>query len=244
MYGFIRCCGYGADLVGRACSCRGVHDSVHLLRLLSRAIPGVNTTYDRVVGLRTVRGLPGNARRFLTSVRNRRRTFRRVLGGTSKGVGHGIARVFNAAVQRARVHRLYSLVCCPRRGLRCVHGSRTGLSSFCGVALRRLMDMYRSMSSGCAHSGIHGTLPGRFTCVVRRLLRRSPRSCGGRTCFGHVVRDVISAKHTGRFVYTVYGLVRHLDVSRLRVLKSVFSHNPKTRVVVSALYGCRGFSVR
>lgn len=106
------------------------------------------------------------------------------------------------------------------------------------------MGMYRGISSGCAHSGMHGTLPTRFSCVVRRLLRRSDVRPGGRTCVGIVVDAVVSAGHTSSFVITVYGLVRHLAVSSLRVINSVCSHKPNTRVVVSALYSCRGFSVR
>lgn len=106
------------------------------------------------------------------------------------------------------------------------------------------MHMYRGMSSGCAHSGIQGSLPGRFSCVVRRLLRRGSVIPGGRTCVGIVVDAVVSAHHTSSFVVTLYGLVRQLAVSALRILNSVFSHNPTPRHVVSVLYSCRGFSMR
>lgn len=50
---------------------------------------------------------------------------------------------------------------------------------------------------------------------------------------------VVSAKHTSSFVMTVTGIVRELTVSRLRVLNSVCSHKPKTRVVLSGVHRCR-----
>lgn len=108
---------------------RDVIGSLHCLRLLSHDFPAVTSTDARVVGLRTVLGLPGNARRFLASVRNRCRTFRRILGGTSKTIGHGIGRVFKRALHRDRGGRVYALVCCPRRGLRLVGRRRASLSS-------------------------------------------------------------------------------------------------------------------
>lgn len=108
---------------------RDVINSLHCLRLLSHDFPAVTSTDARVVGLRTVLGLPGKARRFLASVRNRCRTFRRMLGGTSNTMGHGIGRVFNGALHRTRGGRLYALVCCPRRGLRLIGTHRGSLSS-------------------------------------------------------------------------------------------------------------------
>lgn len=108
---------------------RAVRRSVQCLRLLSRDFPAVTSTDARVVGLRTVLGLPGNARRFLTSLRKRCRTFRRMLQGTSKTVGEGMGRVFNGALHRGRGGRLYALVCCPRRGLSLMGTIRASLSS-------------------------------------------------------------------------------------------------------------------
>lgn len=103
--------------------------SLHCLALLTHDFPAITSTDARVVGLRTVLGLPGKARRFLSSVRNRRRTFGRILGGTSNTVGHGIGRVFDGALHSFRGGRLYALVCCPRRGLRLVQRHRGSLSS-------------------------------------------------------------------------------------------------------------------
>lgn len=104
------------SLVGR-CSRGRVRRGVLCLRTLSRRCPGVRSTTTRVVGLRTVLSLPGNARRFLSSVRNRRRTFERVLGGTSNSVERGVSSLFSGALASRRHTRLTALVCCPGRGL-------------------------------------------------------------------------------------------------------------------------------
>lgn len=106
------------------------------------------------------------------------------------------------------------------------------------------MRMDGHTTDGCAESGIEGSLPGSFSCIVRRLVARGTRIDSGRSCCGRVVSAVVEVKQTRRFVTTVSRLVRHLIMSRLRVINSVCSEKPKPRLVVSGLLGCRSISVR
>lgn len=96
---------------------------------LSSLCPAVTTTSARVVGLRTVLGLPGKARRFLASMRKRSRTFSRILGGKSNTIEDGVRSIFNGAVDMGSGGTLTALVCCPGTGVRRIGQARSGVSS-------------------------------------------------------------------------------------------------------------------
>lgn len=112
------------------------------------------------------------------------------------------------------------------------------------MALVELLTVYQRVSSGCAQDGIHGALPGRCTCVVRRLVFNSSNGGSHRACRRGVLRAVVRTKRTSIFVLSLYSAVGELVISGLRVINSVFSENTEPSVILSSLVVRRNISVR
>ncbi|MFR1050619.1 MAG: fructose-1,6-bisphosphatase [Lachnospirales bacterium] len=209
---------------------------LHYLQLLSRSYPTALAASAEIINLNAICCLPKGTEYFFSDLHGEYDAFSYLLSSASGILRDKIEDLFSRSVSEKEREELAMLIYSPADTLARFRSemSPDAYDNWCRIAIYRLVQVCKVVSSKYTRSKVRKKIPGNFSYVIDELLHADTEENKERY-YEEIIRSIVSTGTSDAFITQFCALIQECSVDMLHILGDIFDRGPHADRILDEL---------
>ena len=210
-------------------------NELHILKMLSRMYPNLQSAGTEIVNLQAILNLPKGCEHFISDVHGEYEAFLHLLNSCSGVVRERIDLLFADSVSPQERAQLATLIYYPEEKLEQLSRQIDDMDEWYRVTLHRLIEVCRLMSERYSRSKVRKALPPDYAYIIEELLYTHGEEVDKRDYFENIISTLIEIGQAPEFIAAVCGVIKWAAVDHLHLVGDIFDRGPRADIIMDSL---------
>ena len=206
-----------------------------VLRVLARQYKNVAAASTEIINLQSIMNLPKGTEHFLTDIHGEYEQFNHVLKNGSGSVRKKIDEEFGNSISSRDKKSLATLIYYPAEKLELVEKEEDNLEDWYKIALHRLVQVIKRVSSKYTRSKVRRALPKDFAYVIEELITEKAEILDKEAYYNEIIRTIIRIGRAPQFIIALSQLIQRLVIDHLHIVGDIYDRGPGPHVIMDTL---------
>ena len=205
------------------------------IRLLSKQYPTIAEACTEIINLEAILNLPKGTEHFLTDVHGEHEQFVHVLKNGSGVVKRKVQEIFKNSLMESEKKSLATLIYYPEQKLDLILKEEKNIEDWYKIALYRLIEICRYVSSKYTRSKVRKALPKDFSYIIEELLHDGNLYEDKEQYYDGIINTIIKTDRAREFIISLSKLIQRLIIDRLHILGDIYDRGSRPDIIVDTL---------
>jgi len=209
---------------------------LHYLQLLSRSYPTALAASAEIINLNAICCLPKGTEYFFSDLHGEYDAFSYLLSSASGVIREKIEYLFSRSVSESEREELAMLIYFPADTLSRVRAGKSGedYDSWCRLAIYRLVQVCKTVSSKYTRSKVRKKIPHSFSYIIDELLHADTEETKERY-YGEIINSIVATGTSDDFINQFCSLIRSCAIDMLHIIGDIFDRGPHADRILEEL---------
>ncbi len=210
-------------------------EQLRYLGLLAKQFPTIQAASREIIHLQALMELPKGCEHFISDVHGEYEAFLHVLNSCSGVMKEKLRDLFGTTMTRAELEELATLIYYPEEKLADLRQKKQDMDEWCAIAIHRLVELCRLVSSRYTRSRVRQALPADHAFIIEELLQTHRGDPDQRRYFETIIASIIDTGQAASFISAICGVIKRLGVDRLHLVGDIFDRGPRADIIMDSL---------
>lgn len=206
-----------------------------VLRTLARQYRNIAEVTTEIINLQSILNLPKGTEHFLTDIHGEYEQFKHVLKNGSGSVRRKIDEEFGNTISSRDKKSLATLIYYPEEKLEIAQREEDNLEDWYKIALHRLVQMIKRISSKYTRSKVRKALPQDFAYVIEELITEKEEIQDKEAYYNEILHTIIRVGRAPQFITALSYLIQRLTIDHLHIVGDVYDRGPGPHIIMDTL---------
>ncbi|HEY5525158.1 MAG TPA: fructose-1,6-bisphosphatase [Clostridium sp.] len=205
------------------------------IRLLSKQYPTIAEACTEIINLEAILNLPKGTEHFLTDVHGEHEQFVHVLKNGSGVVKRKVQELFQNSLMESEKKSLATLIYYPEQKLDLILKEEKNIEDWYKIALYRLIEICRYVSSKYTRSKVRKALPKDFAYIIEELLHDGNLYEDKKGYYDGIINAIIKTDRAREFIVSLSKLIQRLIIDKLHILGDIYDRGSRPDIILDTL---------
>ena len=210
-------------------------EELRYLKLLAQKYPTVQAASTEIINLQAILNLPKGTEHFISDIHGEYEAFLHILNSCSGVIKEKIDEVFASSISKAERDQLATLIYYPQEKLELVAQQETDLDEWYRIALHRLIEVCRLVSSKYTRSKVRKALPKDYAYIIDELLHTRYDEADKKEYFENIITTILSIGRAPSFITALCQVIKRLAVDHMHIVGDLFDRGPRADIILDSL---------
>lgn len=215
----------------------------HFLELLAKEYPTIRAASSEIINLKAILSLPKGTEYFFSDLHGEHEAFIHLLKSASGVIRSKIDELFEKSVSDSDRALLANLIYYPERILTDVKKAEPDFEGWCKIAIYRLSEVCRAVSSKYTRSKVRKALPEGFSYIMDELLHAESGDNKAHY-YSEIHNAIVETGMAEEFIVSMCNLIQRLTIDRLHIIGDIFDRGPHPDAILDALMNARDVDIQ
>lgn len=206
-----------------------------VLRVLAKQYRSIAAASTEIINLQSIMNLPKGTEHFLTDIHGECEQFNHVLKNGSGSVRKKIDEEFGNTISSKDKKSLATLIYYPVEKLEIVEREEDNLEDWYKIALHRLVQIIKRVSSKYTRSKVRKALPKDFAYVIEELITEKEEIHDKEAYYNEIIHTIIRIGRAPQFIIALSQLIQRLVIDHLHIVGDIYDRGPGPHVIMDTL---------
>lgn len=206
-----------------------------IIKTLSRQYRNIAAASTEIINLQSILNLPKGTEHFLTDIHGEYEQFHHVLKNGSGSVRRKIDEEFGNTISNKDKKSLATLIYYPESKLRIVEQEEDNLEDWYTIALHRLVQISKRVSSKYTRSKVRKALPKDFAYVIEELITEKAEIHDKEAYYNEIIRTIIRIGRAPQLIIALSYLIQRLVIDHLHIVGDIYDRGPGPHIIMDTL---------
>ena len=206
-----------------------------ILKTLSKQYKNIAAASTEIINLQSILSLPKGTEHFLTDIHGEYEQFNHVLKNGSGSVRRKIDEEFGNTISNRDKKSLATLIYYPEEKLQIVEKEEDNLEDWYKIALHRLVQITKRVSSKYTRSKVRKALPKDFAYIIEELITEKEELQDKEAYYNEIIRTIIRIGRAPQFIVALSNLIQHLVIEHLHIVGDIYDRGPGPHIIMDTL---------
>lgn len=206
-----------------------------VLKTLSHQYKNIAAASTEIINLQSILNLPKGTEHFLTDIHGEYEQFNHVLKNGSGSVRRKIDEEFGNTLSNKDKKSLATLIYYPESKLEIVAKKEDNLEDWYKIALHRLVQIIKRVSSKYTRSKVRKALPKEFAYVIEELITEKAEIQDKEAYYNEIIRTIIRTGRAPEFIIELSHLIQRLVIDHLHIVGDIYDRGPGPHIIMDTL---------
>ena len=205
------------------------------LKLLSKQYNNIEQVSEEIINLQAILNLPKGTELFLSDIHGEYGSFSHILNNGSGIIKNKIEDIFSNQITEQERSALATLIYYPEEKLVLIKKEVKDIKDWYSIALYRLIEVARVVSSKYTRSKVRKAMPKGFDYIIDELLHLQGSGPDKETYYKQIIKSIIELDRADEFIVAISNLIKRMAIDHLHVLGDIFDRGPNAKLVIDTL---------
>lgn len=216
---------------------------IQYLRLLAEKYPNRRAVRTEIINLRAILALPKATEFFLSDIHGEYEAFHYFVRSGSGMIRMRIDETFGDVLSEKECDDLASLIYNPESEIARRHKSEEDFDEWCRLAIQRLIQICRVVSSKYTRSKVKKSLPKASAYIMDELLFADDASDRQRY-YDEIIESIIAYDAAEDFISDITDAISNMTVDKLHIIGDIFDRGPKSDQILEYLMASKRVDIQ
>ncbi len=206
-----------------------------VLKSLAQQYPTIAAASTEIINLQSILNLPKGTEHFLTDIHGEYEQFNHVLKNGSGSVRRKIDEEFGNTISNKDKKSLATLIYYPEEKLEIIQKEEDNLEDWYKIALHRLVQIIKRVSSKYTRSKVRKALPKDFAYVIEELITEKEELQDKEAYYNEIIHTIIRIGRAPEFIIALGHLVQRLVIDHLHIVGDIYDRGPGPHIIMDTL---------
>ena len=206
-----------------------------IIKTLSRQYRNIAAASTEIINLQSILNLPKGTEHFLTDIHGEYEQFHHVLKNGSGSVRRKIDEEFGNTISNKDKKSLATLIYYPESKLRIVEQEEDNLEDWYTIALHRLVQISKRVSSKYTRSKVRKALPKDFAYVIEELITEKAEIHDKEAYYNEIIHTIIRIGRAPQLIIALSYLIQRLVIDHLHIVGDIYDRGPGPHIIMDTL---------
>jgi len=206
-----------------------------IIKTLSRQYRNIAAASTEIINLQAILNLPKGTEHFLTDIHGEYEQFHHVLKNGSGSVRRKIDEEFGNTISNKDKKSLATLIYYPESKLRIVEQEEDNLEDWYTIALHRLVQISKRVSSKYTRSKVRKALPKDFAYVIEELITEKAEIHDKEAYYNEIIHTIIRIGRAPQLIIALSYLIQRLVIDHLHIVGDIYDRGPGPHIIMDTL---------
>ncbi len=206
-----------------------------ILKTLSHQYRNIAAASTEIINLQSIMNLPKGTEHFLTDIHGEYEQFNHVLKNGSGSVRRKIDEEFGNTISNRDKRSLATLIYYPEAKLEIVEKEEENLEDWYKIALHRLVQIIKRVSSKYTRSKVRKALPGDFAYIIEELITEKEEIQDKEAYYNEIIHTIIRIGRAPQFIVALCHLIQRLVIDHLHIVGDIYDRGPGPHIIMDTL---------
>ncbi len=206
-----------------------------ILKALSHQYRNIAAASTEIINLQSIMNLPKGTEHFLTDIHGEYEQFNHVLKNGSGAVRRKIDEEFGSTISSRDKKSLATLIYYPEAKLEIVEKEEENLEDWYKIALHRLVQIIKRVSSKYTRSKVRKALPKDFAYVIEELITEKEEIQDKEAYYNEIIHTIIRIGRAPQFIIALCHLIQRLVIDHLHIVGDIYDRGPGPHIIMDTL---------
>lgn len=206
------------------------------LKLLSKEYPNIQKASAEIINLRAILSLPKGTEYFFSDLHGEHEAFIHMLKSASGVVRSKIDEIFGKRLPEKERDKLASLIYNAEAELERRHEEEADFDEWCRVAIYRLVEVCKSVSTKYTRSKVRKRLPKDSAYILDELLHADDEANRSHY-YNEIINSIVECGVAEQFIEELAETISRLAVDRLHIIGDIYDRGAHPDYIMDYLMG-------
>ncbi len=206
-----------------------------VLKSLAQQYPTIAAASTEIINLQSILNLPKGTEHFLTDIHGEYEQFNHVLKNGSGSVRRKIDEEFGNTISSKDKKSLATLIYYPEEKLEIIQKEEDNLEDWYKIALHRLVQIIKRVSSKYTRSKVRKALPKDFAYVIEELITEKEELQDKEAYYNEIIHTIIRIGRAPEFIIALGHLAQRLVIDHLHIVGDIYDRGPGPHIIMDTL---------
>lgn len=206
-----------------------------VLKSLAHQYPTIAAASTEIINLQSILNLPKGTEHFLTDIHGEYEQFNHVLKNGSGSVRRKIDEEFGNTISNRDKKSLATLIYYPEEKLEIVQKEEDNIEDWYKIALHRLVQIIKRVSSKYTRSKVRKALPKDFAYVIEELITEKEEIQDKEAYYNEIIHTIIRIGRAPQFIVALSHLIQRLVIDHLHIVGDIYDRGPGPHIIMDTL---------
>lgn len=215
-----------------------------ILKNLAHRYPTIAAASTEIINLQAILNLPKGTEHFLTDIHGESEQFHHVIKNGSGSVRRKVDEEFGNTITNKDKKSLATLIYYPQEKLEIVQKQEDNIEDWYKIALHRLVQITKRVSSKYTRSKVRKALPRDFAYVIEELITEKEEIQDKEAYYNEIIHTIIRIGKAPEFIVELSLLIQRLVIDHLHIVGDIYDRGNGAHVIMDTLCGYHSVDVQ
>lgn len=210
-------------------------EELKYLKSLSKHYPTIAAASTEIINLQAILSLPKGTEHFMTDIHGEYEQFNHILKNGSGSVRRKIDEVFANTLSVKDKKSLATLIYYPSEKLEIIMKEEENIEDWYNIALHRLVQITKRVSSKYTRSKVRKALPKDFAYIIEELITEKAEVQDKEAYYNEIVHTIIKIGKAPEFIVALCNLIQCLVIDHLHIVGDIYDRGPGPHAIMRKL---------